>query len=137
MRLTHLLDTSVLAQPLRNEPAPSVASQWQELGDAVLCTAASCEAELLAALNAANSTMLWDAYSTILRDRIPALPFDAGAAAVYGKLAGRAKRSGHSPSIATLMVAATARANGLVVATLHPADFVGIDGVAVVDWSRV
>jgi tRNA(fMet)-specific endonuclease VapC len=62
------------------------------------------------------------------------LPFDAGAARAFGRVAAALRRSGRKTTARAYdaMIAATAVANGLPVYTCNPADFTGIDGLDVV-----
>lgn len=63
-----------------------------------------------------------------------ALPFDASAARAFGQVAASLRRSGRKTSARTYdaMIAATAVSRGLPVYTCNPADFAGIDGLAVI-----
>jgi predicted nucleic acid-binding protein len=58
-----------------------------------------------------------------------AVPFDAEAARVYGRVAAAVIASGRKPRrrIADLMIAATAIAQGLPLYTTNPDDFVGLE----------
>ena len=56
-------------------------------------------------------------------------------ARTYATLAGGLIRSGKPRRVVDLLIAATARSYGLVLATLNPRHFTGIDGLAVEDWS--
>lgn len=62
------------------------------------------------------------------------LPFDAVAARVFGRVAASFRRAGRKPSARAYdaMIAATALANDLPVYTCNPADFSGIDDLAVI-----
>jgi tRNA(fMet)-specific endonuclease VapC len=62
------------------------------------------------------------------------LPFDAGAARAFGRVAAALRRSGRKPSARAYdaMIAATAVANELPLYTCNPADFSGIDGLDVI-----
>jgi tRNA(fMet)-specific endonuclease VapC len=62
------------------------------------------------------------------------LPFDAGAARAFGRVAASLRRSGRKANARAYdaMIAATAIANGLPLYTCNPADFVGIDELEVV-----
>lgn len=66
-------------------------------------------------------------------DFVP-LPFDASAARAFGRVAAALRRAGRKPSARAYdaMIAATALANDLPVYTANPADFSGIDDLAVV-----
>ncbi len=62
------------------------------------------------------------------------LPFDAGAARAFGRVAASLRRSGRKGTARTYdaMIAATAVANDLPVYTCNPDDFSGVDGLDVV-----
>lgn len=133
---THLLDTSVYYQPLRRRPVAAVVERWRAAGDEALCVSVLCEAEVLQGLEAKGSDALWDRYRSLLEGRLRCLDVNLDVAGVYAKLAGTAIREGARRPVVDLMIAATARHAGLIVATLNPRHFVGMDGVAVEDWSR-
>ena len=61
------------------------------------------------------------------------LPFDAGCARAFGRVAAALRRSGRKPHARAYdaLIAATAIANGLPVYTRNPNDFTGIDGLTV------
>ena len=62
------------------------------------------------------------------------LPFDAGAARAFGRVAASLRRAGRKVNARAYdaMIAATALANSLPVYTCNPNDFVGIEGLDVV-----
>ena len=63
-----------------------------------------------------------------------ALPFDASAARVFGRVAASLRQSGRKPAARSYdaMIAATALAHALPVYTCNPDDFSGIDGLEVI-----
>lgn len=63
------------------------------------------------------------------------LPFDAAAARAFGGVAASLRRSGRKPRARAYdaMIAATAVAAELPVYTCNPSDFIGIDGLEVVE----
>lgn len=136
MAVSHLLDTSVYCQPLRKRPLPSVVARWKRLGDAALCISVLCEAELLQGLEAGDSGELWERYRGLLHNRLPVLDVTPEVARVYARLAGPLIRSGKPRPVVDLLIAATAKSAGLVLTTLNTRHFVGIEGLAVEDWSR-
>ena len=136
MPVTHLLDTSVYCQPLRKKPLPSVVARWKTLGDDALCVSVLCEAELHQGLEAKDSDRLWDRYRSLLDGRLPVLDVDAEVARAYASLAGPLIRVGKPRPVVDLLIAATAKKAGLVLATLNFRHFDGIEGVAIEDWSR-
>jgi predicted nucleic acid-binding protein len=62
------------------------------------------------------------------------LPFDAAAARAFGRIAASLRRAGRKPAARAYdaMIAATAVANELPLHTCNPADFRGIDELALV-----
>jgi hypothetical protein len=58
--------------------------------------------------------------------------FDLDIAERYGALMAKAKQSGHTPGVLDTMIAATAVANGIIVATLNKKEFLRL-GVPVVE----
>ena len=136
MAVSHLLDTSVYCQPLRKKPLPSVADRWKSLGDAVLSVSVLCEVELLQGLVSRDSERMWALYRAVLEGRLPQLDVTAEVAKVYASIAGRMMRDGTRRPVIDLLIAATAKSSGLIVATLNARHFEGIEGLAVEDWSR-
>lgn len=134
--VTHLLDTSVYCQPIRKKPLPSVVARWMALGDNALCVSVHCEAEVLQGLEAKQSTQLWDRYQHLLQGRLPILDVTVEVAQTYAALAGPLIRRGMSRPVVDLFIAATAKRSGLILATLNLRHFVGIEGLAVEDWSH-
>lgn len=135
MALSHLLDTTVYCQPLRKKPLPSVVSRWKAIGDSVLCVSVLCEAEVLQGLHAKDSRNLWGRYENLLRGRLPVFDVTREVARTYAAMAGRSIREGRPRPVVDLMIAATARNAGLVLATLNVRHFQGLEGLVVEDWS--
>lgn len=136
MPLTHLLDTSVYCQPIKKKPLPCVEKRWREIGDQSICISVICEAELLQGLEAKGSLKLWKAYESILKNRLVILPVDVKTAETYSKLAHKMKEKGKPRPVFDLLIAATAKTHGLIVATCNYSDFSGIEGLAVENWAK-
>lgn len=130
-----LLDTSVFSQPLRAIPNPRMMARWSDHNVEELATSAVVIAEVLSGIEQLGSAMLRRPFNSILRPFYQALPFDDAVAATYAALQGELKRLGRPRPILDLMIAATARHHGLIVATLNEKDFLGIPGVAVENWA--
>lgn len=81
-------------------------------------------------------TGLWAAYRAILKDRLPLLPVDRRVAEAYAKLAAQLRQQGRPRPPFDLLIAATARAHSLTVATLNTVHFGGIEGVRIEDWNK-
>lgn len=133
----YLLDTSVFSQPVKDRPVQSALNRWhttEAIGHAT-CTSAICVAEILQGLHVRQSARYWKRYKELIEHRYPVLPFDSVVAETYGELSATMKRQGRTRPVLDLMIAATAKTHGLVVATLNLEDFRDIPGVAVEDWS--
>lgn len=136
MPATHLLDTSVYSQRLKPQPLLPAIARWDALGDAQVVVSTVCEAEVLFGIAKKNSTRLALAFSTNLRPRLAILPLDSACAAAYAELRAACERDGKSVSDMDLLIAATAKAKGLILATLNIRHFSAIPGLAVEDWSK-
>lgn len=135
MALTHLLDTSVYCQPLKPRPLPGVEHRWRALGDDALAVSVICEAEILYGIELKSSARLLALYDQLLRNRLALLPVDAAVAKSFSQLKAAARKKGFAASDFDLLIAATAKAHGLIVATLNLRHFDGLPGLAVEDWS--
>jgi tRNA(fMet)-specific endonuclease VapC len=137
MAITHLLDTSVYSQPLKKYPLQSVQTRWEALGDAALGISVFCEMELLQGLEIHDSKRLWNSYSTILEHRLPILEFNLETAKIYAKLSAFMAKQGLTRPVLDLLIAATAKANNLIIATCNVKDFSCIPSINIEDWSCV
>ena len=131
MALTHLLDTSVYCQPLKPRPLPGVEQRWRSLGDDVLAISAACEAELRYGLELKKSSRLNAVYHSLLENRLTLLPIDGPVAQAFGQIKAVARKKGFGASDFDFLIAATAKAHSLVLATLNIRHFDQIEGLAV------
>ena len=136
MALSHLLDTSVYCQPIKPRPLESVRERWMALGDDVLAVSAICEAEVLYGLELKRSRRLNSLYDGLLKERLRVLSVDSGVAKHFASLKSWAKGNGRSLSDFDLLVAATARAHDLTLATVNLRHFQGLPHLTVEDWSQ-
>lgn len=136
MARTHLLDTSVYSQLIKPAVPPTVTARWQSLGDGAMVISAICEAEVLYGIRKRGSARLQRDYDFVLKGRYDILDLDAQVAATYADLRVACENAGFAAGDMDLLIAATAKANNLTIATLNYSDFSRIPGVAVEDWSR-
>ena len=134
MALTHLLDTSVYSQPIKKTPLKTVIDNWELIGDRNLCISIFCETEILQGLEMKQSYNLWNAYNSILKDSLPIIDFSMEAAKVYAKIQANCVKRGRTRSVFDLLIASTAIANNLILATCNYKDFIDIPGLIVEDW---
>jgi toxin FitB len=136
MPLSHLLDTSVFSQPIKDKPLPAVMDRWSRLGDNAFCTSAICLAETLQGLRQRESTKYWRRYRELLENQYPILSFNATVADAFSMLAADMRRQGKRKPVIDLMIAATACRHGLILATLNAHDFIDIPGLGIEDWNK-
>ena len=111
--------------------------RWRELGDDALAISVICEAELLYGLQLKQSAKLNSLYEQLLQDRVQTLTVDAGVAKAFSQIKAAGRKRGFSAADFDLLIAATARVHGLILATLNVRHFNGMEGLAVEDWSHV
>jgi len=133
--LIYLLDTSVYSQPLKPTPSASVVSRWQALGDAPLAISVIVEAEVRYGLALKGSTRLYAAYEALLRGRLPVLLVDQAVGEMFAEMKAIQQRMGKPVADLDLLIAATARAHELIIATLNVRHFALIADIEVEDWS--
>lgn len=136
MALTHLLDTSVYSQPIRDLPNDRVMMRWSEHPDSNICISSIVHAEILQGLIDRDSNKYWRRYRELLENQYTILPFDQAVSETYSKLVVKLKHTGKPKPMADLMIAATAIQRGLILATLNTKDFKDIPGLIVEDWVR-
>jgi len=134
-KLTHLLDTSVYSQRLRKHPHAGTVSRWSVLGDSALAISTLCEAELLFGLEKRGSTRLWTEYEQFLKNKLVVLPPDRKVIEIYAKIKASTLSKGIRLGEFELLIAATALAHDLKLATLNAKDFFDIPGLFIEDWS--
>ncbi|MDA3941728.1 MAG: type II toxin-antitoxin system VapC family toxin [Spirochaetia bacterium] len=134
MALTHLLDTSVYSQPIKKKPLKTVITNWESIGDQNLCISIFCETEILQGLEMKKSDKLWNAYNSILKDSLPIIYFTMETAKVYVKIQASCVRTGRTRPVFDLLIASTAIANNLILATCNYKDFKDIPGLKVENW---
>lgn len=136
MALVYLLDTSIYSQPLKPAPNPLVVSRWQALGDVPLAISVITDAEVRYGLALKSSAKLYAAYEALLRGRLPVLPVDQAVGNKFAELKATQQRIGKPVADLDLLIAATAQAHNLIVATLNVRHFALMSGITVEDWSQ-
>ncbi len=137
-----VLDTSVVSETLRLDPADAV-KRWLEAQPATsLFTTAICEAEILygVALMPAGRrrTALEHAVAAIFAEEFAGhvLAFDSAAARAFAEIAARRRRSGRPISGLDAQIAAIASSHGATVATRNVEDFTDCGIMVVSPWKK-
>ena len=137
--MKYLLDTDVVSQYTKLPPDPRVDAWMQRTNDSDLYISFVTFAELWYGVNLLpegkrrtefENWIEGDLYMQFF-NRVVGFSLDV--AKHYGSLMARAKKNGHNPNAMDGLIAATAAANGMVVATLNRKDFERL-GVALVEF---
>jgi predicted nucleic acid-binding protein len=135
----YLLDTDVVSQYTKLPPNPRVDAWVQRTDDSDLYICAITYAELWYGINllppGKRRTELenWIEGDLYMQFFNRVVGFGLDVAKRYGSLMARAKKNGHNPNAMDALIAATALANGMVVATLNRKDFEKL-GVELVEF---
>jgi len=137
-----LVDTNVISEPLRREPSAAVI-EWldaQNVETLFLAAISLAEMRFGVAVLPEGRRREW-LHQSIERRVVPLfrgriLPFDDAASKAYANLRARARVAGSAIAPVDCFIAATAEANGLIVATRDVAPFEAV-GLRVIDpWAR-
>ena len=134
-----LLDTSVVSEVTKARPSPQVTAFLEEQEDLWLPTIVLHELEfgLLLLPEGQRQDMLRTALSAFIAaydDRI--LPLDSAAAEWAARFLAHARRSGEALDLGDALIAGTAKANDLVIATRNTKDFDYMDIEVVNPWEH-
>lgn len=135
-----ILDTNVVSEALRPEPAPAVLDWLDAWQSAELFTTAITEAELWYGIErlplGERRSRVAEAVGAILdvdfAGRV--LPFESSCARSFGRIAAARRREGRPISVQDALIAAIAATFGAAVATRNTADFEGCGIELVNPW---
>ncbi|MGU7839617.1 PIN domain-containing protein [Burkholderia sp. AW33-5] len=133
-----LVDTNVISEPLRREPSVAVIEWLDAQNVETLFLAAISLAEMRFGVAALPEGRRRDWLHQSIEQRIVplfrgrVLPFDDAASKAYAGLRAKARATGNALASADGFIAATAAANGLIVATRDVAPFEAA-GLRVID----
>jgi predicted nucleic acid-binding protein len=133
--MTHLLDTSVCSQPLKRRPLRHVLSRWDRLGPGRAATSICCLAEIEWGLHKLASERCWSGYRRVVLPSVRTLPSDGEVWKKWSSMKARQHAIGRPVDDLDLLIAATAVAHGLTLASLNVRHFSLIEGLRWEDWS--
>lgn len=134
-----LLDTNVLSEFMRPQPASRVVAWLDAQPSAEIYTSAVSRAEIELGLAlmpvGKRRSALADAASAMFAEDFAGrcLPFDEPAASLYACLVAERNRAGRPISVEDAQIAAIALAHGLHLATRNVPDFAGIERLNVIN----
>lgn len=136
-----LVDTNVMSEPLRREPSTPVIEWLDAQNVETLFLAAISLGEMRFGVAALPEGRRRDWLHHGIEQRVVPLfrgrilPFDDAASKAYASIRARARASGSAIAPADVFIAATAEANGLIIATRDGAPFEAV-GLRVIDpWA--
>jgi toxin FitB len=136
-----LLDTNVISELMRAEPAPVVLDWFGQQDAAELFISAITEAELRTGIAILPAGQRRDRLQIALEAMIEqdfqtrVLPFDSAAARAYADIAAARRAAGRPIAEADCQIAAIARAVGAPVATRNVKDFDGCGVTVINPWN--
>lgn len=134
-----LLDTNVLSELMREQPAAAVLDWFSQNTRVSMQTSSITQAEILTGIallpNSKRRTALAVAAEQMFEEDFAGLclPFDAVAAKTYAVIVATRTRQGQPISTEDAQIAAIALAAGLTVVTRNIKDFDNIDGLPLVN----
>lgn len=137
MTILYLLDTNILAEPLRPKPHPVILDKLKRHQDEIAIASVvwnemwfGCYRLPASARRQAIETYLTE----VVAKSIPILPYDAEAAHWHAMERARLTALGKTPPYADGMIAAVARINNLVLVTLNRSDFLEFQDLKSETW---
>jgi len=131
----YLLDTSVYSQPLRKQADLASLRRWAAVGDDACAVSAVSLAEVEWRLHKAAIPRWWMLYEQVLKPRLRHFPTDALVWTEFARMKAVQFALGRPVADFDLLIAATAVAHGLTLATHNVQHFRLIQGLVVEDWS--
>lgn len=136
-RLRYLLDTNVLSEPLLPAPNRGVLERLRNHQDEVAIASVVWHELLFGCYrlpHSARRAAIEEYLNEVVAPSIPVLPYDLQAAGWHAAERARLTGMGRTPPFADGQIAATARANNLILVTANLTDYATFQDLQVVDW---
>jgi predicted nucleic acid-binding protein len=137
-----ILDTNVLSELMKPEPAASVMAWADQLSAEAVAITAMNEAEILHGIarlpDSQRKQQLQRSWSSLVAEvlQLPVLPFNSAAAHWYAALVSHRERMARPISTADAVIAATALAHDGQLATRNTAAFDALGLLLINPWAR-
>jgi tRNA(fMet)-specific endonuclease VapC len=139
VKLTYLLDTNIISEPLRPAPHPSILT-YLERHQAELAITTVVWHELWFGCYrlplSGRRTVIEKYLTTVVAPSIAIIPYDRRAAEWHATQRARLANQGKTPSFPDGQIAAIAATNDLILITLNRNDFAAFQGIQIDDWLR-
>jgi tRNA(fMet)-specific endonuclease VapC len=130
----YCFDTDVLSATMRRDPPLALIRRLAALPAAHHHTTAITVGELVYGAARSSHADLADRVRALIAEAARVLPFDAAAAAVYGRVRAELERGGRPLAEPDLRIAAIALAHDLTLVTGNGRHFARVSGLRVEDW---
>lgn len=131
--MRYLLDTTVLSDFTRGQPAVLARLKATRKGDVAICTVTAMEIEYGLRLNPVRTRKIEPMLRELLQD-LQVLAYEREDALTTAALRAALSRRGMPIGPYDLMIAGTALRRGLVMVTSNSGEFGRIDGLVLEDW---
>lgn len=130
--MAYLIDTNIFIHA--RDGTEAVLRRFEQHEHAVFLSALSLAELQRGLILGSEEVALRRERHRVLLDRIPVLPFDVDAAEAYGRIVAQGGRIKYRDI--DHLIAAHALSTGSVLVTNNEADFAGIPGLAVENWTK-
>lgn len=131
--MKYMLDTNICVYLIRKKPESVLRHLHSSMGDGVAISAITL-AELLYGVESSaypeKNALALNQFLSI----VDILPFDDEAAAQYGKICAALRRRGTPIGTMDMLIAAHAKAKGLIIVTNNVREFERVEGLALENW---
>ncbi|MCL4462828.1 MAG: type II toxin-antitoxin system VapC family toxin [Firmicutes bacterium] len=131
--MKYMLDTNICVYLIKEKPENVLINLHSNMGDGVSISAITF-AELIHGVEASaypeKNTLALNQFLSI----VDILPFDDEAATEYGKICATLRRQGTPIGVMDMLIAAHAKAKGLIIVTNNVREFERIEGLVLENW---
>ena len=131
--MKYMLDTNICVYLIKKKPENALIKLHSNMGDGISISAITL-AELIHGVEASaypgKNELALNQFLSIA----DILPFDDEAAAEYGKICATLRRQGTPIGVMYMLIAAHAKAKGLIIVTNNVREFERIEGLGLENW---
>lgn len=131
--MKYMLDTNICVYIIKKKPEKVLMDLYSNMGEGITISAITL-AELMHGVEASaypeKNTLALNQFLSI----VDILPFDDEAAAEYGKICATLRRQGTPIGAMDMLIAAHAKAKGLIIVTNNVREFERVKGLKIENW---